>query len=88
MDCLRNIFLIILRNFVSVLVGVNLPDCDQAGCLGSRMIGGGFGGSAIAIVRKDEAEAFKKNVGKVYRDKIGYEASFYDIEIVDGTRKI
>lgn len=60
----------------------------QAGCLGSRMIGGGFGGSAIAIVKKDKAEEFKKNVGKVYRKKIGYEASFYDAEIVDGTKRI
>ncbi|MGK4036821.1 galactokinase, partial [Lactobacillus crispatus] len=58
----------------------------QPGVLGARMIGGGFGGSAIAIVKKDQAEAFKKNVGKIYRDKIGYDASFYDAEIVDGTK--
>ena len=60
----------------------------QPGVLGARMIGGGFGGSAIAIVKKDRAEAFKKNVGKIYRDKIGYDASFYDAEIVDGTKRI
>ena len=60
----------------------------QEGVLGARMIGGGFGGSAIAIVKKDKAEAFKKNVGKIYRDKVGYDASFYDAEIVDGTNKI
>lgn len=60
----------------------------QPGVLGARMIGGGFGGSAIAIVKKSEAENFKENVGKIYRDKIGYDASFYDAEIVDGTKKI
>lgn len=60
----------------------------QPGVLGARMIGGGFGGSAIAIVKKDQAKAFKKNVGKIYRDKIGYDASFYDAEIVDGTKRI
>jgi len=60
----------------------------QPGVLGARMIGGGFGGSAIAIVKKDQAEAFKKNVGKIYRDKIGYDASFYDAKIVDGTKRI
>lgn len=60
----------------------------QPGVLGARMIGGGFGGSAIAIVKKDQAEAFKKNIGKIYRDKIGYDASFYDAEIVDGTKRI
>lgn len=58
------------------------------GVLGARMIGGGFGGSAIAIVKKDKAEEFKKNVGKIYHDKVGYDASFYDAEIVDGTKKI
>lgn len=60
----------------------------RPGVLGARMIGGGFGGSAIAIVKKDQAEEFKKNVGKIYRDKIGYDASFYDAEIVDGTKRI
>jgi len=60
----------------------------QPGVLGARMIGGGFGGSAIAIVKKDQAEAFKKNVGKIYRDKVGYDSSFYDAEIVDGTKRI
>ena len=60
----------------------------QEGVLGARMIGGGFGGSAIAIVKKDKAEEFKKNVAKAYKDVIGYDASFYDAEIVDGTKKI
>lgn len=60
----------------------------QPGVLGARMTGGGFGGSAIAIVKKSEADNFKKNVGKVYRDEIGYDASFYDAEIVDGTKRI
>lgn len=60
----------------------------QPGVLGARMIGGGFGGSAIAIVKKSEAENFKQEVGKIYRDAIGYDASFYDAEIVDGTKRI
>lgn len=61
---------------------------QQPGVLGARMIGGGFGGSAIAIVKKSEAEDFKKKVGQVYRKQIGYDASFYDAEIVDGTKKL
>lgn len=60
----------------------------QDGVLGARMIGGGFGGSAIAIVKSDRAEEFKKNVARIYREKVGYEASFYDAQIVDGTKKI
>ncbi len=31
---------------------------------------------------------FKKNVGKIYQDKIGYDASFQDAEVVDGPHKI
>ncbi len=61
---------------------------EQPGCLGARMVGGGFAGSAIAIVKKDQADAFKENVGKVYQETIGYDASFYDAEIVDGPHKI
>lgn len=61
---------------------------EQPGCLGARMVGGGFAGSAIAIVKKSEADNFKKNIGKIYRDKIGYDASFYDAEVVDGPHKL
>ena len=60
----------------------------QPGCLGARMVGGGFAGSAIAIVKKSAADEFKENVGKIYRDKIGYDASFYDAEVVDGPHKL
>ena len=49
----------------------------QSGVLGARMTGAGFGGCGIAIVEKDQVEAFKENVGKIYRDKIGYDADFY-----------
>lgn len=61
---------------------------QQSSCLGARMIGGGFAGSAIAIVKKDQAAEFKAAVGKVYRQKIGYAASFYDAEIVDGAHQL
>lgn len=61
---------------------------QQEGCLCARMIGGGFGGSAIAIVKEDQAEAFKEKVSKIYQDTIGYAASFYEAKIVDGTHKL
>lgn len=61
---------------------------QQPGVLGARMIGGGFGGSAIAIVAKDQVDQFKKKVGQIYQEKIGYPASFYEAEIVEGTRKL
>ena len=52
------------------------------------MIGAGFGGCAIAIVAKDQADALIKNVGKIYEEKIGYPAEFYIAEIGDGARAL
>ncbi len=61
---------------------------EQPGVLGARMIGAGFGGCAIAIVAKDQADALIKNVGKIYEEKIGYPAEFYIAEIGDGARAL
>ena len=35
-----------------------------------------------------EAEEFIKNVGKGYRDKIGYDADFYIVEVSEGPREL
>ncbi|MBE7080633.1 MAG: galactokinase [Clostridiales bacterium] len=53
-------------------------------CLGSRMIGAGFGGCTISIVKKTAVEGFIRRVGKAYHDAIGYKASFYETSIEDG----
>ncbi len=53
-------------------------------CLGSRMIGAGFGGCTISIVKKSAVEGFIRRVGKAYYDAIGYRASFYETSIEDG----
>ena len=57
---------------------------EQAGVLGARMTGAGFGGCAIALVHKDHIEAFEVNVAKVYTEEISYAPSFYIAEIADG----
>lgn len=61
---------------------------ENEGVLGARVTGAGFGGCAIAIVDKEQAEAFIENVSKVYLDKIGYEADFYIAEAGAGARRI
>lgn len=61
---------------------------QQPGVLGARMVGAGFGGCAIAFVKKDQVENFKINVGKIYQNKIGYNADFYIAEIADGPSEI
>ncbi|GAA0086193.1 galactokinase [Clostridium sp. CTA-7] len=56
--------------------------------IGARMTGAGFGGCTVALVKKDKVDDFIKNVGQGYKEKIGYEASFYIANIGDGTREI
>ena len=53
-------------------------------CLGSRMTGAGFGGCTVSLVRKSGVERFMEKVGKEYRAKIGYDATFYVAEVADG----
>ncbi|MBE6025052.1 MAG: galactokinase [Cellulosilyticum sp.] len=56
--------------------------------VGARMTGAGFGGSAFAIVKEESVASFIQAVGKVYKDKIGYEADFYIAEIGEGPVKL
>lgn len=50
---------------LDVTVGAALA----AGALGSRMTGGGFGGSAIALVEVDAAAAVARSIAEAFRDK-------------------
>ena len=59
---------------------VSCPELDTAvdaalaaGALGSRMVGGGFGGSAIALIKADQIESVKDAIKKAYADK-GFKA--------------
>ena len=58
------------------------------GVIGSRMTGGGFGGCTVSIVKDEAVENFKKTVGENYRNKIGYDATFYTVEIGGGPQLI
>lgn len=58
------------------------------GVIGSRMTGAGFGGCTVSIVKDEAVDAFIAKVGAVYREKIGYDADFYVVEIGDGPVKI
>ena len=61
---------------------------EQPAVLGGRMTGAGFGGCAIALVKKSEWEAFATAVKESYREKIGYETDIYQASIDDGARKL
>ena len=61
---------------------------DTEGVLGSRMTGAGFGGCTISLVRTEAVDNFIKNVGRIYRQQIGYPADFYICQIGDGPGKL
>lgn len=61
---------------------------QRPGVIGSRMTGAGFGGCTVSIVKDDFVNDFIKNVGEEYKNKIGYEATFYVAQIGDGARKL
>lgn len=54
---------------------VSCPELDvavdaslAAGALGSRMVGGGFGGSAIALIKADQIESVKEAIKRAYAE--------------------
>ncbi len=60
----------------------------QAACFGARMTGAGFGGCAVALVRREQAEAFAQAVGAAYRLKSGLEAKVYVCQASEGASVI
>lgn len=61
---------------------------EYEACLGSRMTGAGFGGCAIAIVKKHKVTDFIKYVGEEYKKAIGYDAEFYITGVGNGAKLI
>jgi len=61
-------------------------DCDDV--IGSRMMGGGFGGCTINIVKKGKAGAFVEKVAPLYKEKFNKECSPYSVNISEGTHKM
>ena len=54
------------------------------GVIGSRMTGAGFGGCTVSLVKDGAIETFQEQVGRKYRETIGYDADFYVVEIGGG----
>jgi galactokinase len=57
---------------------------DHPGCYGARMTGAGFGGCAVALVKRDLAEAFVPAVLTEYRLRSGLEAGVYVCRASEG----
>jgi len=58
------------------------------GCIGARMTGAGFGGCAIALVKKNNTAAFAEGLVSFYEQKIGYKPEVIISEIGDGVKAI
>ena len=58
------------------------------GVTGSRVMGGGFGGCTINLVKNELYDAFVKKAFADYTAKFGHEPKLYDVVISDGARKL
>ena len=75
------------------VTGIELDTLAEAawqveGVLGARMTGAGFGGCGIALVENECVDNFIEQVGKKYKEVIGYEASFFVANIGDGPIRV
>ncbi len=55
------------------------------GVLGARMMGGGFGGCTINLVKKNEVHSFIGKMTKAYYEKFNCKMNTYEVAIKDGT---
>lgn len=58
---------------------------QEKAVIGSRMMGGGFGGCTINLIKKGEEEAIKSKLSKLYLDAFEIELKIYDVKIGNGT---
>ena len=55
------------------------------GVIGSRMMGGGFGGCTINLVKRPDIELFISSQQSAYRERFGVEMGHYVVKLVNGT---
>jgi len=53
--------------------------------IGSRLMGGGFGGCTINLIKKGHENEVKNKFANLYLDIFGIELKFYDVKIANGT---
>ena len=56
--------------------------------LGSRMMGGGFGGCTINLVKKTEVAQFQAEISRKFKKEFNKECTIYQVELSSGTRII
>jgi galactokinase len=56
--------------------------------IGARLMGGGFGGCTINIVKQQGVESFLSKMLPAYKKQFTIDAESYDVKVVDGTREV
>jgi len=56
--------------------------------LGSRIMGGGFGGCTLSLIKADKLEEYKSIIAPAYRKAFGIDCAFYAATAEDGTAVI
>ena len=78
---------------LSILYEVSCPELDflvdftknLEYVLGSRMMGGGFGGCTINIVEKAKVKTLQENIQPAFEAKFGVSPKFYEVSLEEGT---
>lgn len=60
----------------------------QCGVTGSRVMGGGFGGCTINLVKDELYGNFIETARKLFTEKFGHQPKVYDVVISDGSHKV
>ena len=61
---------------------------EECGVTGSRIMGGGFGGCTINLVKEELYDSFVATAKQKFAEKYGHEPKIYDVVISDGARRL
>ena len=78
---------------LSIEYEVSCPELDflvntvkeEKSVVGSRLMGGGFGGCTINLIKKGKGKEIKSKLSKLYLENFGIELKIYDVKIGNGT---
>jgi galactokinase len=61
---------------------------EDPAVVGARMMGGGFGGCTINLVKEDAVDALVEKIGRDYQMKMNLDLSAYIVQIEEGSTRI
>jgi galactokinase len=81
---------------LSKLYEVSCPELDllaalaakEEAVMGSRMMGGGFGGCTINLIKRDKVDQVAERILVAYKGSTGIDAAVYKLNIADGAKVV